>query len=229
VREAVERAVAAAPADIAVSGEVVTGAPAPVLMTESRSAALVVVGDRGLGGFTGLLVGSVAVQLTAHAHHAAARVVVGVDGSAASLTALRFAAEAAVLRRGVLHVVHAWHMPSWNYAALMWSLPDQGVEELETQARTTLKESLLQGLGDAADLEVEQSLVEAPTGHVGRRRRGSRPASRWFPWARRLEGPSAGICVHALHHALALSGGGGPRCVGCWRQTPTLTADHDGL
>jgi hypothetical protein len=45
----------------------VTGYPVPVLLGESARAEIVVLGDRGLGGFTGLLIGSVAVEVTAHA------------------------------------------------------------------------------------------------------------------------------------------------------------------
>jgi nucleotide-binding universal stress UspA family protein len=41
--------------------------PAAALIDASHDAALVVVGHRGLGGFTGLLVGSVGVQTAAHA------------------------------------------------------------------------------------------------------------------------------------------------------------------
>jgi nucleotide-binding universal stress UspA family protein len=59
--EAVEQAVKAVP-EVTVSSAVVDGAAVPVLLRESRHAGLLVLGDRGLGGFTGLVVGSVAVQ-----------------------------------------------------------------------------------------------------------------------------------------------------------------------
>jgi len=52
---------------------VVEGAAAAVLVDESRDADLLVVGSRGLGGFRGLLLGSVGQQC---AHHAACPVVI---------------------------------------------------------------------------------------------------------------------------------------------------------
>jgi nucleotide-binding universal stress UspA family protein len=52
---------------------VVEGAAAAVLVEESRDADLLVVGSRGLGGFRGLLLGSVGQQC---AHHAACPVVI---------------------------------------------------------------------------------------------------------------------------------------------------------
>ncbi|MFC7615431.1 universal stress protein [Actinokineospora soli] len=91
-------------------------APVPALLRQD--AGLVVVGSRGLGGFGGLLLGSTAVQVAAHARcpvvvvrggehreRGVARgdVVVGVDGSEHSVEAIAFAfAEAQRLGVGVL-------------------------------------------------------------------------------------------------------------------------------
>jgi nucleotide-binding universal stress UspA family protein len=59
--------------DVEIERRVVEGAPAAVLVEESRNADLLVVGSRGHGGFVGLLLGSVGQQC---AHHAACPVVI---------------------------------------------------------------------------------------------------------------------------------------------------------
>jgi len=104
-----------------VQSQLVVGFPIPVLTAQAKGAELVVIGDRGLGGVTGLLLGSVAVALAAHAEcpvvvvrgeadppDPAAPVVVGVDGSPTSDAALAFAFEAAAGRKVPLVAVHAW-------------------------------------------------------------------------------------------------------------------------
>ncbi|WIY00446.1 universal stress protein [Amycolatopsis mongoliensis] len=97
--------------------------PVTALTQESRHAELIVLGSRGLGGFTGLLVGSTAVSVAAHAHcpivvvrgrtphdppPVTGPVVVGADGSPDSDAALAFACEEARLRGTGLVAVHTW-------------------------------------------------------------------------------------------------------------------------
>src|SRR5690606_30436457 len=103
--DALAYATAAAP-EVAVTAEVIPGDPAPTLLEEARRAALLVVGERGRGGFAGLLLGSVASHVAAHAAgpvivaretpRPGGPVVVGADGSPGSAPAVEFAfAEAA--------------------------------------------------------------------------------------------------------------------------------------
>ena len=159
---------------LSVTAQVDYGHPAERLIHTAGTDRLLVVGSRGHGGAAGALLGSVSQSCAQYAHSpvivvrgqptsgGAGRVVVGVDGSASSLAALRFAAEAAGLRGGILHVVHAWTMPYWAYSGRMWSPDALSLNERQAQAQTTLRESLRRGLGDTGDLAVEHSLVEGP-------------------------------------------------------------------
>ena len=95
-----------------VHAELVDGSAAQVLCERSRAAEMVVVGSRGHGKLPGLRLGSVSWQVAGYAsgrvvivggrwrpvNQAPGPVVVGVDGSAASQAALRFAVEEAALR-----------------------------------------------------------------------------------------------------------------------------------
>ncbi|PFG18294.1 nucleotide-binding universal stress UspA family protein [Propionicimonas paludicola] len=71
IREQLAEEVAAelaAHPDLAVSLEVPHGAAGRELVNASHDAQLVVVGTRGLGGFSGLLLGSVSDEVVEHAH-----------------------------------------------------------------------------------------------------------------------------------------------------------------
>jgi nucleotide-binding universal stress UspA family protein len=48
--------------------EIVNSSPAAALIEDSEKAAMLVVGSRGHGGFTGMLIGSVSTSVVGHAH-----------------------------------------------------------------------------------------------------------------------------------------------------------------
>jgi nucleotide-binding universal stress UspA family protein len=121
VADAVTHARKAEPG-IEVTGEVFTGSGTQALLARGEDATLIVVGDRGLGAFTGLLVGSVAIHVASHATCPVlvARRVAGeglpvllaADGSPASERAVRFAFEEAAMRQVALVALHVWSRPA---------------------------------------------------------------------------------------------------------------------
>jgi nucleotide-binding universal stress UspA family protein len=67
IDDAAARVAALAPG-VEVKGVTHEGATAKILIEASRGADLLIVGSRGLGGFSGLLLGSVSQQCSHHAH-----------------------------------------------------------------------------------------------------------------------------------------------------------------
>ncbi|WP_200210089.1 universal stress protein [Micromonospora coerulea] len=169
VREAVDEARKVS-AELAVTGHVVDGAAAPVLVRESRDGALLVLGHRGLGGFADLLVGSVAVHLSARADcpvlvvrgepRADGPVVVGVDGSALSDEAIGFAFAEAAQRGTSLVAVHAWRYPRpagpGDIVPLVYD-----AEELAAEEERVLAESLAGWTERYPEVPVRHRLVAA--------------------------------------------------------------------
>lgn len=152
--EAANQARAAAP-DIRVTAELFTGAAAPTLLSQAHAAQLVVVGSRGLGGFRGLLLGSVSGTVAAHARcpvivvhphrdgtafpvSPVGRVVVGVDGSDVSAAAIRFAFQEAERRRVGITAVHA-AMRTRQHPSLQ--VPADIVEQVDQQLFAAAMES----------------------------------------------------------------------------------------
>ncbi|MDX5458953.1 universal stress protein [Micromonospora tulbaghiae] len=157
VSDAVAVAEAESPG-LRITGEIIDGEAAAVLLGESPTAAVIVLGDRGLGGFAALVVGSVAVQVASYADcpvliargtaRADGPVVAGVDGSTLSRAAVEFAAETASTRGAPLHMVHARPAPRGR---------DDGAEEDER----VLTEALA-GIGERwPDLTVHAEAVRA--------------------------------------------------------------------
>jgi nucleotide-binding universal stress UspA family protein len=169
VAEGVARARSVAP-EIAVTGEVIVGAPTSVLLHSSADAVLTVIGDRGLGGFTDLLAGSVAVQLAAHAPgpvliargevHPAGAVVLGVDGSPANDPAVGYAFESASLRAVPLVAVHAWKHPASTGPGDMLPLTYDPQEVREDEQRL-LAEALAGWRERFPDVSVEPVLLRS--------------------------------------------------------------------
>lgn len=148
------------------------GAPAAALVEETTQARLIVLGSRGLGGWAGLLLGSVAVQVGTHAHCPVVvippdlrsrtlerhTVVVGVDGSKVSGKAIDFAFDQAEAMGAAVVAVHAWRSPFSRYESGQGKLLFDTVEVQET-ARALVSESLAGARADHPDVEVEVQLI----------------------------------------------------------------------
>ena len=168
-----------------VSTTQVLGGGAGTLIAESREAQLVVVGCRGRGGFTGLLLGSISAQVAAHAHcpvlvvrppepaapAADAPVVVGVDGSTGSTAALQYAAAEAARRRRRLRIIYAGVPSTGEAAAHAEELLAEAVHEARSlQPDLAVEGRVLPGPGAAEGL-IDAS-AEAAAVVVGSRGRG---------------------------------------------------------
>jgi nucleotide-binding universal stress UspA family protein len=97
--------------------------PAAAMVEASETAAVVVVGARGHGGFAGLLLGSVSQHAARHAACPVVtvraprdpdshRVVVGVDGSVSAEKALTYALDHAQLRNSEVTAILGWRGPT---------------------------------------------------------------------------------------------------------------------
>ncbi|MFI6289139.1 universal stress protein [Streptomyces sp. NPDC051018] len=169
--EAVELARRVEP-DVEVTSDLVGGEPLTVLEAQSRTASLVVVGSRGMGGFIGLLVGSTAVHLAAYGRcpvmvvrgtpDPSGPVLLAVDGSPQAEAAVGFAFAEASLRGAELVAMHAWN--TWTERGdddpgYPQNLVD-GAERLEATEERLLAEALSGWQAKYPDVTVHRRLVQ---------------------------------------------------------------------
>lgn len=202
--------------ELAVQTDAVLDAPVDGLVAAAADAELLVLGSRGRGGFTGLLLGSVSMAVAGRSgvpvvvvrdsHEGAqdtGEVVVGVDAHGTEEEVLDFAFRAAALRGARLRAVHGWDLPPlFGYAG--GAVPAGEIEQLEALEAKLLSLALAGPREQYPDVEVVEdvrlgdarALVEASAGAslvvVGRR---NRPVD---------FGARLGRVAHAvLHHAEA--------------------------
>ena len=93
-------------------------------------------------------------------------IVVGVDGSKCSHSALRFALKEARVRQTKLRVVVVWHVPLIAYGA-GWAPPPPGLtEDAESAAREVLAEALELAKADGPVVEIEAVVCEGQPANV---------------------------------------------------------------
>lgn len=151
---------------------VVRGSAFGALMDAARTADVLVVGSRGLGGFKGLLLGSVSHQVVTYApcpvvvvpasdsapasRSDERRIVVGVDGSPNSTAALEWAARWASATGAPVRAIHAWQYPPMAVTA------HPGVGPPPSEVPHDVAQQHLAALIAAADLP-RDVVVEAHT------------------------------------------------------------------
>lgn len=177
---------------VTVDTRAVQGGAAATLLDEAAQADLLVLGSRGRGGFRSLLLGSTSAQCAAHAASPTVvvrgehdlvetrRTLVGVDGSANSLAALRWAISFAA-PGSVVRAVWVWDASPLAVGADVFFFPDASslalqrfdhlldeVEAAVAVAEATLERRFLQGrprdvlLEESADVDL---VVVGAQGH----------------------------------------------------------------
>ena len=188
--------------DLAIETQLVEGPPAGVLVAAGRDASMLVLGSRGAGGFSAMILGSVSRYVATHAavpvvvareeitaEHR--EIVVGVRDPAHSAAALGFAFEEAALRKARLLALHAWS----------WSVP--GHTEVAAEENTRLESAVSAWREKFPDVEARWEVMHA---HPGRVLAGSSARADLVVLGRHAPGdshvPGVGSVTHAvLGHA----------------------------
>jgi nucleotide-binding universal stress UspA family protein len=194
-----------------VTGEQTGGQPAKVLIEQSRDALMLVTGPRGAGGLSGLVLGSVAMQVAAHAPCPAVvvrafrpsghgEIVVGVDGAPAGADATGFAFEEASVRGVRLRALLAWTHPVSTGPGDMLPLV-YNPESLAADEQRLLAESLAGWRAKYPDVEV---VAEAVRGRAARVLAEASVHADLLVVGSRGRGGFTGLLLGSVGHAMLL-------------------------
>ncbi|MEU8995381.1 universal stress protein [Streptomyces caniferus] len=160
-------------ADLNVSTQVLSDDPETVLLREGHDASAVVLGSRGRGAFTGLLLGSVGLAVAARAQCPVIvvrgdkaglegtheRILLGIGDSAKGSEAVRFAFREAEARGCSLEAVRAWRCPAHETTdhPQLAAEPEQYHKD---RAVALLDEALEEEIGEYPTVRVRRAAVE---------------------------------------------------------------------
>jgi nucleotide-binding universal stress UspA family protein len=196
-------------AGVLIDTDELTGPTAQAVTAAGSGALMLVLGSRGIGAFTALLLGSVSRYA---ATHASSPVVVVRDESPAPhqligvgiadiescRDALTFALEEASLRHAGLHAIHAWHTPQSDITRA-GPVPTESGAQAAADADSQLAALLDECRAKYPDVEVSHEVVH---GHPGRALVGLSARADLVVIGRRPGTPGPGSVRHALlNHA----------------------------
>ncbi len=161
---------------VLVDADPLTGQPAQAVTESGSGAMMLVVGSRGVGAFTALVLGSVSRYAATHAScpvvvirdettAAHRQVGIGIGDLEHCADSLAFAFEEASLRQATLTAIHAWHAPQADISRAGEAFTPPSAHSVEAEAASQLA-GLLDGWRQKyPDVPVSQDVVH---GHPGR-------------------------------------------------------------
>lgn len=175
--DAAYQAIKSVDSSIEVRGYVEESTAIDLLLKVSHSAEMIVMGSRGRGGLSGLVLGSVSAAVVSHAHcpvvvvrtdshvtedNKYGAVLVGVDGSEVSRAALQMAFKEAQARKATLRAVHAWSDPALSSSMVGLVQAHRQWEEAIEEEKKLLEKELEPMRREFPDVQVE-ALSECET------------------------------------------------------------------
>lgn len=160
--------------DILIGHTIAEGSPIDMLLDMSNDVTMIVLGSRGLGGLSGMVLGSVSAAVVSHAHcpvvvvrednavtesNKYGPVVVGVDGSDVSAKATEYAFQEADARGAELVAVHTWmDMQAQSSLAGLAAAQNQW-EEIEAQQIQVLRDRIAPLVEKYPDVQVKKIIT----------------------------------------------------------------------
>ncbi len=192
-------------AGVLIDTDELTGPTAQAVTAAGSGALMLVLGSRGIGAFTALLLGSVSRYAAAHASSPVVVVRdespaphqligVGIADIESCRDALTFALEEASLRHAGLHAIHAWHTPQSDITRA-GPVPTESGAQAAADAASQLAGLLDECGAKYPDVKVTHEVVH---GHPGRALVGLSARADLVVIGRRAGAPGPGSVRHAL-------------------------------
>lgn len=160
--------------DLKIGHAVAEGSPIDMLLEMSRESTMIVMGSRGLGGLSGMVLGSVSGAVVSHAscpvvvvrednnvtvENKYGPVVVGVDGSEVSRHATEVAFEEAAARGAELVAVHTWIDTQVQGPGAGFSVTDEHWEAVQQEKDELLSSYLEDSIAKFPDVLVRKVIT----------------------------------------------------------------------